>query len=120
MQDDELLRDVLEGDGVGSQLWRVLQRLGIQHRPECSCIILADIMNDLGPEGCCQPDNRELLLKLMQKNWKRYGWFDIAQASARSILTGLAFKVNPTDPLPGLLDYAIKLAETAQCSGRTE
>ena len=66
MSNEELLNEVLASDGPGSQLWRLFERLGIQHRPDCSCLLLADIMNELGPQGC--KDNRDKLLKLAQDN----------------------------------------------------
>jgi len=76
-------------------------------------------MNELGPQGC--KDNRDKLLKLMRKNQKKYGWYDYLKAGTNMIVLGWIFKLNPLDPLPNLLDEAIRLAEQAQCqsSGNT-
>lgn len=112
MSDDELLDSVLSGDGPGSQLWRIFSRLGMEHRPDCSCLILADTMNELGPQGC--RENRAKLLKLMYKNQKKYGWYSYIKAGINATVLGWAFKLNPLDPIPGLLDKAIALAEEQQ------
>jgi len=116
---DKLLEDVLNGTGPGSQLWHLFSRLGIQHTAECSCVLLADIMNSLGPQGC--REQRAKLLKLMYKNKKKYGWHDTLKAAKNLIVLGWLFKINPMDPLSSLLDEAIKLAEQAECqsSGNT-
>ena len=110
---DKLLEEVLSGTGPGSQLWHLFSRLGIQHTAECSCVLLADIMNGLGPQGC--KENRAKLLKLMYKNKKKYGWHDTLTAAKNIIVRGWLFKINPLDPLSSLLDEAIKLSEQAEC-----
>ena len=118
-QQQQLLEDVLNGTGPGSQLWHLFSRLGIQHTAECSCVLLADIMNSLGPQGC--REQRAKLLKLMYKNKKRYGWHDTLKAAKNLIVLGWLFKINPMDPLSSLLDEAIKLSEQVECqsSGNT-
>jgi len=112
-QQQQLLEDVLNGTGPGSQLWHLFSRLGIQHTAECSCVLLADIMNSLGPQGC--REQRAKLLKLMYKNKKRYGWHDTLKAAKNLIVLGWLFKINPMDPLSSLLDEAIKLSEQVEC-----
>ena len=112
MVDDKLLKEVQNGSGPGSQLWHLFEKLGIQHRPDCSCLLLADIMNGLGSEGC--REQRDNLLKLMRKNQKKYGWADYLRAGTNMVMLGWMFKLNPLDPLSGLLDKAIALAEEQQ------
>lgn len=107
------LEQVASGTGVGSQLWHLFSRLGIQHSPDCSCLLLAELMNDLGPQGC--REHKDNLLKLMHKNQAKYGWKDYLKAGINMTLLGWIFKFNPLDPLPGLLDKAITMAERAQC-----
>ena len=107
-----LLSEITEGDGVGSQLWRLLTSLGVQHHTDCSCLILAKAMNILGPERC--REEREALLEEMEKNKVRYGWATYLRAGVNALLTGVAFKIDPRNPLPGLLDEAIRLAEEQQ------
>lgn len=109
---DLIYQSVINGAGPGSQLWHLLSRLGIQHTPDCSCLLLAETMNDLGPQGC--RDQKDKLLKLMRKNQKKYGWSAYLKAGANMVILGWIFKLNPLDPLPGLLDKAIELAEQVQ------
>jgi hypothetical protein len=104
-----LLKQVVEGSGVGSQLWNLLSSLGVEHTSDCPCILLADIMNTLGPDGCRK--NRDKILRLLRKNQESYGWKTHFKAAYRAVVSGLAFKLNPLDPLSGLLDSAIELAE---------
>jgi hypothetical protein len=106
---EQMYQEVVNGNGVGSQLWRLLKRLGIHNNAQCSCVLLADIMNTLGPQGC--REQKETLLKLMSKNQEKYGWKDYFRAAKNAVLLGWIFKLNPLDPLPGLLNEAIKLAE---------
>lgn len=111
---ESLLQEILNSKGVGSQLWSIFSRLGIEHKPDCPCLLLADVMNTLGIEGC--EENKDKILKLLRKNQKRYGWYDYIKAGAKSVILGWVFKINPRDPLPGLLDMAITLAkEQEQC-----
>ena len=109
---DELLAEIINDNGVGSHLWRLFSRLGICHKPDCPCLLLADIMNGLGPQGC--RERREDLLRLMRKNQKKYGWYDYLKAGINATLSGLVFKLNPLNPLPGLLDMAIDLTERSE------
>lgn len=112
MDYEEIYKEICESDGVGSRLWRLLESLGIQHSPDCSCVLLAATMNDLGPEGC--RFHHERLLKLMRKNKKKYGWKIHFKAGLKALTSGLVFKLNPFDPLPGLLHQAIIDAEQHQ------
>jgi len=98
--------------GVGTNLKTLLARLGVRPHPDCSCELLAELMDDLGPEGC--REHRENLLKLMRKNQKKYGWADYLKAGTNMIMLGWIFKLNPLDPLPDLLDKAIAMTEEQQ------
>ncbi len=103
------LEQVINGNGVGSHLWRLLEKFGVVHDSECSCILLALLMNDLGPEGCRQ--NKPHLLKLMKKNQRNFGWAVHVRAGARVVTSRWAFKINPFNPLSSLINLAIKLTE---------
>ena len=98
--------------GPGTELSRLLSSLGIKPRADCSCNLLIKTMDSLGPEGCRQ--NKEKLLKLMQKNQDKYGWGSYLRAGFNAVRTGWVFKLNPLNPLPGLFDEAIRLAEQDQ------
>jgi hypothetical protein len=70
-------------------------------------------MNELGPEGCRTEFDK--LLELMRKNQKKYGWYHHFKAGVNAVIMGWAFQFNPLDPLPGLLNKAISLAEEQLC-----
>jgi len=107
----ERLQAILAGHGVGSQLWKLLGSLGIEHKTTCTCLSLAERMNALGPSGCREKSAE--LLEQMRKNQEQYDWTTWLKAGTLAVVTGLAFRLNPLDPLPGLLDEAIRLAELA-------
>lgn len=112
---DNLVREVENGVGVGSQLWKLNKRLGIGTKNICSnCLNLAITMNKLGPKGC--KEHREDLIKLLRKNAKNLGWADYLKAGANALVLGWALKINPKDPISDMLDYAIKKAEEEELS----
>ncbi len=98
--------------GPGTELSNLLSEFGIKPRTGCSCNLLIDTMNSLGPEGCKQ--NKEKLLTLMRENQDKYGWGTYLRAGFNAVRTGWVFKLNPMDPLPQLFDEAIKRAEQDQ------
>lgn len=102
---------VLHGHGVGSELWRLLDSLGIRHREDCPCLTWAERMNAWGPAGCRLA--RAEIITHIRASRAHYGWGDIAKAAALAITTGLAWHLDPTDPYGSLLDRAIHLAEQA-------
>jgi len=103
------LRVIRDGTGVGSQLWQLLESLGIRHSAGCSCLKLAERMNALGPAGCRR--NRAELAADMQTNAAAYGWTTVATAAAKAIASGLAFRLSVTDLYGSLLGEAIRRAE---------
>lgn len=110
--DDSLLRQIIEGTGVGSQMWKLLSGLRVKHKSSCFCLQLAKRMNELGPDGCS--DRSEELIEEMRKNQGSYGWAEHLTAGVLAVSSGLAFKLNPLDPIPGLLNEAIRLAKEAE------
>jgi len=109
--DPDALDRVQRGHGVGSQLWRLLSDLGVQHTPTCSCVALAREMNDRGPAWC--KASRTQLAEQMRTNATAYGWGTVAKAAAAAVLSGLAWRINPADVYGSLLDEAIRRAEAA-------
>ena len=101
-------------EGPGTNLWNMLSDLGVRHTPNCSCEILMDLMDELGPEGCRREYKN--LLHVMRKNKEGYGWSDYLRAGTNALLKGRVFKykINPLDPLPSLLNAAISLTEEQQ------
>jgi hypothetical protein len=105
------LAAIMAGTGPGSQLWRLLERLGVQHSPDCGCLSRAKQMNAWGVAGCRAA--RAEIVGWMEAGKDRYGWATIAKAAGLAVVTGLAFRLSVTDPFGSLVDEAIRLAEVA-------
>lgn len=106
------LEDIMNENGVGSQLWRLLERLGINHNVGCGCLDWAERMNLWGPELCDK--NRTQIIDHMKNSAKNYGWGDISLAVINAIKIGIAFRLSILDPYGSLLDEAIRLAKDAE------
>jgi len=100
------------GYGPGTELKKILEALGIEAGPTCDCRARADQMDAWGIAGCRA--NREQIIEWMREGQSRWGWKDKLSAAAKAVQIGLAFKLNPLDPFPSLVDEAIRRAETAQ------
>lgn len=105
------LTAIAAGTGPGSQLWRLLESLGVRHTATCVCLSLAERMNAWGPAGCRLA--RLEIVDQMRTNAKDYGWGTVAKAAAAAVLTGLAWKLDLADLYGSLLDEAIRRAEAA-------
>lgn len=106
---DNRLKGIINGSGVGSQLWKLLEGLGIEHKPSCPCLEWAERMNLWGPVGCRL--SRKEIIGHMKSSSKNYGWGDLTKAVVKAIATGLALRLSVTDPYGSLLDEAIRRAE---------
>jgi hypothetical protein len=109
---NERLKNILNGSGVGSQMWRLLQKIGIKHTSSCPCLSWAEMMNSWGIEGCRL--YKKDIINHMKSSAKSYGWGNITKAVGKSISSGLAFRLSITNPFGSLLDEAIRLAEEAE------
>lgn len=96
-------------EGPGTEFEKLTEKLRLRKLSNCSCNTLIRRMNQLGVSGCRR--ERPKLLVDMKANYSLYGTSDKLWAAFHAITTGLAFKVDPLDPLPGLLDEAIIRAE---------
>jgi hypothetical protein len=110
------LQQIVDGTGAGSQLWRLLSDLGVEHKEDCPCVLLAYIMNLLGPDGC--EEQRAKILSVLKKNKKKYGWNDHIRAALSVVCQGLVFQLNPLDPLSSLFDLAVQ--RTVKCPRNPE
>lgn len=104
------------GFGPGAELWGIFKELRIRTPRRCSCKRLRAWMNVIGPEMCRVRKND--ITSSIKKNAKRWGIADkimsLGSAMVRSVITGLIFKIDPTDPIPGLVEEAIIRAERKQ------
>lgn len=98
-----------KGKGPGTELKKILSSLGIEAGPTCDCRARANEMDEWGVEGC--KANRQQIIDWMREGQERWGWKDKWTGAARAVMSGLAFKLNPLDPFPGLVDEAIRRAE---------
>jgi hypothetical protein len=103
------LNEIMHGTEPGSQLWRLLTELGIQHKPTCNCLSLAERMNAWGAVGCRLA--RTDIIAAMRTNAKEYGWLDVARAAAKAVSTGIAWRLDLTDVYGSLIDESIRRAQ---------
>jgi hypothetical protein len=64
-------------------------------------------MNKWGVEGC-SGEHREEILRHLRSQAGKLGWVDTMKAVALSVVNGMAFSLDPTDPASGLLDEAVR------------
>ena len=95
--------------GPGTQLENLLKLLGIAPRQGCGCASLRAEMDRWGIQGCTL--HRDAILERLRNQARQYSWRDRLKAAALAAVTGLAFKLDPLDPFPGLLDEALRRAE---------
>jgi hypothetical protein len=100
------LRRIREGYGPGSELWRLLESLGVRHTADCRCLELAAQMNAWGPIGCALA--RADIVARMRANASAYGWTTVAKAAAAALVNGLAWKLDLADVYGSLVDEAIR------------
>ncbi len=92
----------------GSALKKVLASIDIYPLPGCPCLDDALQMDLWGLAGC--REQREEIIRRLRANQTMYGLGALLKAGWRAIRTGLAAKLDPLDPFPGLVDEAISLA----------
>ena len=104
---EQIQRDI-EAGGPGTELYYMLKSLGIESPPGCACRMRMGQMNAWGSAGCIA--NRETVLVWLREGQEQWGWKSYLAPASLALLTGLAFKLSWTDPIPDLLDEAIRRA----------
>lgn len=102
------------GYGPGTELKALLASLGIAEKPSCDCNAKAVQMDKWGVGGC--REHLETIVGWMREGQERWGWKDKLKAATHAVLSGLAFKLDVTDPYPGLIEEAIRLAEEKEAA----
>jgi hypothetical protein len=97
------------GFGPGTELKGLLTSIGITEKPNCGCRARMVQMDLWGPNGC--RERLDEIVAWMREGHEKWGWADKLKAGALATVTGLAFKINPLDPFPSLVNHAIALAE---------
>lgn len=106
--------------GPGSEFKALANSLGIANAKGCDCEAIRREMDQLGVDGCRR--DRDRLIASIRENAAKVSWLQKAMAVVPALLTGIAFVVDPLDPVPGLFDEAVRLAEEKQktaCKPRT-
>lgn len=96
------------GDGPGTELINTLASLGITDRVNCECRKRAKQMNDWGPDGCLE--RREEIVGWLREGAAEYTRWEWQLAALLSVKAGLTFRLKWSDPLPSLVDLAIRRA----------
>jgi hypothetical protein len=111
----ERLQAIVAGTGPGSQLWRLLESLHVRHTATCPCLGFAEQMNAWGVAGCrlARPE----IVEHMRTHARAYGWGTFVQAAGRAVLTGLAWRIDLTNPYGSLADESIRRAEASEREG---
>lgn len=65
-------------------------------------------MNHWGVDGC--REHRDEIIEHLRKAYKQTSTPELLAATAKAVTSGLAFKLNPLDPLGSLVDLAIERA----------
>jgi hypothetical protein len=69
-------------------------------------------MDIWGIEGC--EKNKDTIVGWLSEGQTRWGWAEKVAAAARAVKTGLAFRLDLSDPFRSLVDIAIRNAEKKQ------
>jgi hypothetical protein len=96
-------------EGPGTELKAIVSSLGVNPAPGCACNGLMQHMNNIGVEGCRKQFNT--IVGQFKDNAEGFGWGTFIAAGFWATVTGLAFKLNPLDPFPGMVEEAIRRAE---------
>lgn len=95
---------------VGDILGGLFAKLGVANCiPGGGCQSTKGKMNSAGIQGC--KERREEFLTDIRSRATSIPASAWITAAAKAVTTGLAFHLNPFDPVPSLYDYAIQLAE---------
>jgi len=92
--------------GPGTELTALLASLGIAPLSNCPCKARACQMDAWGPAGC--REHRAVIIGWLNESWN---WKAAAGAARQAVVSGLATRLNPLDPVGSLVDEAIRRAE---------
>lgn len=100
--------------GPGTELKKILESVGVNPSPECTCNQMASQMNLWGVDGC--REHRQDIIKAIKDNQAKWGWssfFTTAGTAVwKAMSTGLWRELSVSDIHGSLVDLAIKRAST--------
>jgi hypothetical protein len=95
---------------TGAHMKQIIQLLRLEKAVGCKrCDEMMDKMNEWGPDGCRA--HRAEIVEHLRTAYKETSYAALAKASAIGVLSGLALRLNPLDPLGSLVDEAIRRSE---------
>lgn len=97
--------------GPGTELHRIFDELGVEMQVGCACRQRIKQMDAWGPAGCREHFSE--IVEELQKDRDKYSWGTQMKAAFKSISSGLALRISPANPIPGLVKEAIKRAEAS-------
>jgi hypothetical protein len=92
--------------GPGTELKKIFESLGVKPNGCGACMATLHLMNDLGSTGC--RERRDELIKDIKSRGPSYSLKMKIRAAGMAIFSGLAFSINPLDPIGSLFDEAIR------------
>jgi hypothetical protein len=104
-------------EGPGTELKKILADIGVNPAPSCDCNGKARQMDLWGVAGC--REQFDTIVGWMRDGQDRWGWKEKLAIAAKAVVSGLVFKLNWTDPYPGLIEEAIRRAEMSPSSRAT-
>jgi hypothetical protein len=103
------------GYGPGTEMFEMLQEIGVTERPNCSCKSTALQMDRWGVAGCREEPNFKWILDQVNHNAVNWSWAEKFQIAATAALDTknwkLAWRLNPLDLNRSLIEEAIRRAE---------
>jgi hypothetical protein len=102
------------GFGPGFELMAMFGELKIPEPPGCGCKSKARQMNRWGVAGC--REHVDEIIGWIREAYDKSAFSVKALAAARAVAIGLAFHLDPLDPIPSLVAEAIRRAEIKSLS----
>lgn len=101
--------------GPGTEMKKLAESIGL-NQPCFGCSSLLIRMNVLFAEGgeAAVLKERDLIIRQLRKNAESVGRLELVKAAVLAVWTGLVWKVDPVDPIPGMFDEALRRA-VVQC-----
>jgi hypothetical protein len=97
---------------VGTELTELFAEHGLEGKSTCGCKRWALRMDAWGLAGCRA--HRAEILDHLREEYEHASWLDRMRAAGNAALSGLAFKLDWSDPCPGLLDEAMRRTEAKE------
>jgi hypothetical protein len=96
----------------GESLKRILEEVGLSRLWCLGCEGRAAVMNQWGVQGC--RDNFETIVAWMREAYRQLDWASWTAGVAKTVTTGLVFRVNPLDPCRSIVEEALRRSEESQ------